>query len=608
MKITRSKNVRSEIREKINKALSSKPTANYMASKGLTPEEINQMYGPPRKASKTGKNMRTRGRGALNPNRPLRQPMTTFDPPKYDEFSAPQWFQSLGNVDVSIIVPMFNSKSQIREQIASWDIEDGVSKEIIYIDDHCPQHSFEEVISSWNDKKSKWDRPIGKIIINSENGGFGFSCNVGSKFASGKYLIFLNADCAVTSNWIMPMINLIESNPVIGIVGNLQIRKNSKIIESAGSEWNGSSFEHIGSRMYKGARIDRPFTLDNMPNDLLEPGERQMVTGSCFLITKELFNMVGKFDTEYRIGYWEDSDLNMKVRTLGYKVYYQPKSIIYHTPGHAQVGHNGFINQNKNKFFKDWVDNGVVDTLNRKTHKSTQAVKLGESRLPPPPLKSEKPVNIIVYTAITTGYDTLLDNQNKEGATFVAFIEDASVKSQMWDIRRMQKECSDPNRNAKIYKILSHKYFPDCDYSLWIDGNVRLLQPIQRIIDTFMENYDMVLFKHPERTCLYAEAETCATRSLDDPNIIARQINRYRQENYPQNVGLCECTILLRRHSPLVKKFNEAWWEEVCNGSKRDQISFPYIAKKVGLRHCHFPGNLRVGTFMFFKTTSHRRK
>lgn len=590
MKVERHKTVRRDVQQKIQEALASKPTNAYLQSRGLTPEQVHQMYGgkvAPKNVRRS-KNSR-RSKGPNQQPRPLYAP-GSFERPNYKEFTAPAWFKSTENVDVSIIVPMFNSRKQIQEQIASWDFtDDGLTKEIIYVDDCCPQHSYEEVISSWNERKNQWDAPIGRIIINDKNGGFAFACNTGAKFASGKYLIFLNADCVVTPNWIKPMVSLMQANPEIGIVGNLQLRKNSKIVESAGSEWDGKLFEHIGKGIFNGQRLPTAYTLDNLPQELKEPGERQMVTASCMLISRKLFNQVGGFDTEYRIGYWEDSDLNMKVRSLNYKIFYEPKSLIYHTPGHAQSGHNKYVNHNKQRFFSTWVESGILGKFNK-------------------PRRSIDIKNSVVYTAITSGYDSLMDSQHVANSKFVAFLEDPSVQSKTWEIKKLERQSPDDNRCAKIYKALPHLYFPDYEYSLWIDGNCQLLQPVQRLIQTFLQDADMALFKHPERNCLYVEAITCSERNLDNPAVIAKQISQYRQEKFPENAGLSECTIMLRRHSPLMEKFNQAWWEEICKGSKRDQISFPYIAKKVGIKYNYFPGSLRISNYIFHKTTSHRRR
>jgi hypothetical protein len=42
-----------------------------------------------------------------------------------------------------------------------------------------------------------------------------------------------------------------------------------------------------------------------------------------------------------------------------------------------------------------------------------------------------------------------------------------------------------------------------------------------------------------------------------------------------------------------VRAFNELWWDEIQRGSKRDQLSSAYVARRVGLKVGIFPGSLR---------------
>jgi len=35
--------------------------------------------------------------------------------------------------------------------------------------------------------------------------------------------------------------------------------------------------------------------------------------------------------------------------------------------------------------------------------------------------------------------------------------------------------------------------------------------------------------------------------------------------------------VLIRKHTDRVKRLNERWWAEICRGSLRDQISFPFV-------------------------------
>jgi hypothetical protein len=134
----------------------------------------------------------------------------------------------------------------------------------------------------------------------------------------------------------------------------------------------------------------------------------------------------------------------------------------------------------------------------------------------------------------------------------------------------------EPRRNAKIYRALSHLFVPG-EYSLWVDGNIFLKYPEEYFIE-MMGDADVLAFKHPYgRDCLYQEAEECIKLGLDYPEIIKEQTDRYKKEGYPEHNGLWQTGVLLRRHTPEVISLNNKWWAEICRGSMRDQISFPYV-------------------------------
>lgn len=272
----------------------------------------------------------------------------------------PDWFVNKKNVDISIIVPLYKSSDEVKEQIQKWHFDKKYTSEIIYIDDSCPEESFQVVLDQWKLKNIK---SIGNIIRNTKNLGYGNSCNEGSKIAKGTYLIFLNADCIVSENWMSPIIDSLNKKDV-GIVGNLQL-KNNKDIDSAGSEWSWEtrSFQHIGRSIFNKKLINKPYNLHNCPKNILETQEREMVTGCCFGIKSNLFYDLGGFDSNYKIGYWEDADLCLRVRTDGYKIIYEPKSVVCHSGGHAGAVNHQYKLKNKDFFEKRWINTQRIDTL-----------------------------------------------------------------------------------------------------------------------------------------------------------------------------------------------------------------------------------------------------
>ena len=293
--------------------------------------------------------------------------------PNHSEMQTPEWFNSgHKNPKVSIIVPLFRSISEIKDQISNWDLVDDTNYEIIYVSDSCPQNSQIQVFNSWEqarnnyqisyiDKAYSFPDKIGRIIILSNNSGYATACNVGANYARGEILVFLNADTTPTQNWLK---NIVKNIDKAGIIGNIQL-KSDGTIDSAGSEWmeDSRSFDHIGRNVYKRKRLSKPFLFSNMPDDLRIFSPREMVTGCCFAIKKALFEEVGKFDIGYRFGYWEDSDLNMKVREAGYPIYIDPDSVIYHKCSHSQAGNHPYMADNANLFYDKWLRTGKMEKL-----------------------------------------------------------------------------------------------------------------------------------------------------------------------------------------------------------------------------------------------------
>lgn len=201
-------------------------------------------------------------------------------------------------------------------------------------------------------------------------------------------------------------------------------------------------------------------------------------------------------------------------------------------------------------------------------------------------------MKILVYTAITGGKDTLKENQCTTGADFVAYLE-TPVESKVWTVKKALRREFDTNRNAKPYKVMLPPEYPEYDYSLWIDGSIELKVPVQTLIDMYLKDTDIAMFRHPLRDCAYEEAITCITCDLDDPLIIKEQVLRYKEDKFPEHYGLSECTIILRRHTKKIIEFCDFWWKEVDRGSRRDQISFDYSRWKLNIPVTYMEGSVQ---------------
>lgn len=206
----------------------------------------------------------------------------------------------------------------------------------------------------------------------------------------------------------------------------------------------------------------------------------------------------------------------------------------------------------------------------------------------------------IIYTAITGQYDSLKPHPAVGDVRFIAFLDDHRRQSvEGWEVRSLTLTSTDPVRCAKRYKILAHEVVPEADYSLWVDGSIRIREGFDwdALVDTYLSSHDLALFRHYCRGCAYVEAEVCVLRGLDNRDIIRRQMQGYLVDGYPRDNGLVEASVVLRRHTPSVEVVNTAWWREISIGSRRDQLSLNYVLWKLGVGYQALPGSLQANVF-----------
>jgi len=226
----------------------------------------------------------------------------------------------------------------------------------------------------------------------------------------------------------------------------------------------------------------------------------------------------------------------------------------------------------------------------------------------------------VIYTAIFGGKDNLIEPKYiPEGCDFVCFTDDENLKSNIWQVKKVESTFDDPVRNARMYKVLPHKYLSEYKISVWVDGNLLVRGDVNELIRKYLENVNLAIFDHNQHTkrwkklfwvkdksdcrdCVYDEVEYLLKmekegKYKDDPELMKNQVEKYRKEGYPEHNGLAVTMVILRRHNELdIIKTMEDWWEEIKNGSRRDQLSFNYVVWKNKL------------DFVYMKRDSRRNK
>ena len=192
----------------------------------------------------------------------------------------------------------------------------------------------------------------------------------------------------------------------------------------------------------------------------------------------------------------------------------------------------------------------------------------------------------VIYTCICGNYDRLKTPAHIDDDCDYVCFTDQHFDTNVWNIRQIPQELdglSDVKKQRAI-KVLAHKYLSEYDTSVWVDANI----DINGSVSDYIKNVDepgkyLIVGEHPNRDCIYDEEKAVITHKKDTLENTQPQINKYKDEGFPEHYGLPQTCILIRHHNdPKCIEFDELWWKQIEQYSHRDQLSFSYVMWKVG--------------------------
>ena len=163
----------------------------------------------------------------------------------------------------------------------------------------------------------------------------------------------------------------------------------------------------------------------------------------------------------------------------------------------------------------------------------------------------------------------------------------------------------DTIKEQRLKKIQSWRFVQDYEYSLWCDGNITPICNPFDLVRKYLSNADIAMFPHPIRCCVYQEARAVIQLELDSKERVNEQMERYHKEGMPFAFCLPETGVILRRHTPELREFEEIWGQEVVRGSHRDQLSVSYALWKTGIKVQWLPDNLQETAY--FRRKNHEK-
>jgi len=216
------------------------------------------------------------------------------------------------NQSVGIVVLNWNGEKVIKDCLISLSKIQYDNHRIIVIDNN----STDDSVNSIEQNLSNVD-----LIQLDRNYGFADGYNKGIESIKNKpdYLIFLNNDTEVDSNFVKPLIKQLSEDSKIGqTVPKILYHNDKNKIWYAGGKvnlWTGQ-IKHIGIR-----------EIDSSAYGKLDMTD--YATGCCFAMRYNDFIDIGGFDSSFPM-YCEDVDLSLRIWEFGQTVQYIPESKIWH--------------------------------------------------------------------------------------------------------------------------------------------------------------------------------------------------------------------------------------------------------------------------------------
>lgn len=223
-------------------------------------------------------------------------------------------------------------KTRLAVVILNWNGKKYLEKFLPILHQHCPEYA--EVIVADNASSDdsvpflKECFPSLRIIQNNFNGGFSKGYNDALKQVDAEYYCLLNSDIEVTANWIEPIMEQMDADPMIAAVQpKLRSYSNRDFFEYAGA--SGGFIDKYGYPFCRGRLFE---TVEKDTGQYDDSIEVFWATGAALFVRSNIYHRLGGLDEDF-FAHMEEIDFCWRIKNQGYKVMINPKSVVYHIGG-----------------------------------------------------------------------------------------------------------------------------------------------------------------------------------------------------------------------------------------------------------------------------------
>lgn len=207
----------------------------------------------------------------------------------------------MNNEVVSVLIPNYNGAELLRTNLGSVL---SLNLPVTVVDDASSDDSVSMLREEF---------PHVRVVERPTNGGFSAAVNDGIRAAGGEFVVVLNNDVEITSEFLDSVLPLFEDKSVFAVSPSIVLRKRGGIDEGCKT-----AFWHHGI-MY----MDQKQSASGVTPVLY-------ATGCAAVYRRTMLESLSGFDEAYSPFYFEDADLGYRAWKRGWKSLHQPASVVYH--------------------------------------------------------------------------------------------------------------------------------------------------------------------------------------------------------------------------------------------------------------------------------------
>jgi len=219
--------------------------------------------------------------------------------------------------------------------VVSWNTREILQGCLLAVHRHLPAAAHEVIVvdnaSADGSREMVAERfPDARLLLNTENLGFGRAANQGMAAARGRFVLLLNSDAMLMDDSLLGLVERLERDPSLGLIGPRILLEDGRL------QFSARRFPSLGRLALSDLWLHRFLSRAGAAERLLGAywahdceREADWLVGACLLLRREVYEQTGGFDPAIFM-YGEEVEWCHRIREKGWRIVFSPQARVLH--------------------------------------------------------------------------------------------------------------------------------------------------------------------------------------------------------------------------------------------------------------------------------------